>query len=323
MRVTMSDVMVVPTAPVLSPANGITERHDLVTAVIIFLNEERFLDEAIASVYAQTYPLWELLLVDDGSSDRSSEIARSYVERDPARVRYLEHPGHGNRGQGAARNLGVHAAHGEWIAFLDGDDVWLRDRLERSVALARAHRTVDLIYGKTEYWKSWDPRNSPHLDRIQPHYFRANRVFRPPDLLVRHLLLRAAYPCMGSLLVRRRAFLAVGGFEESFRGFGEDLMFLGKLCLRHPVYVSDECWDRYRQHSESVTAVAEAQGGIRGAQRSYLSWLAGYIEQQGIQDGRLHQALRAAIRRSDRAPDHWQSRLARVFRRAVRRRFQS
>ena len=312
----------VPTAHP-SQANGTTERQDLVSVVIIFFNEERFLDEAVASVYAQTYPGWELLLVDDGSSDRSSEIARRYVERDPARVRYLEHPGHANRGQGATRNLGVHAARGEWIAFLDGDDVWLPDRLERSLALAVAHGKADLIYGKTEYWKSWEAGNCPHLDRIQPHYFRANRVFRPPDLLVRHLLLEAAYPCMGSLLVRRRAFLAVGGFDESFRGFGEDLMFLGKLCLRHRVYVSDECWDRYRQHSESVTAVGEAQGGMRGAERSYLSWLAGYIEQQGIQDARLHKALRAAMRRSDRAPDHWRSRLERAFRRAVRWRFQS
>ena len=130
-----------------------------------------------------------------------------------------------------------------------------------------------MIYGKTEYWRSWDA-STLRADRIQPHYFRANRLLRPPDLLVRHLSLRAAYPCMGSLLVRRRAFLAVGGFEESFRGFGEDLVFFAKFCLRHPVYVSDECWDRYRQHSDSVTALAEAQGGIRrGASgRIYPGW---------------------------------------------------
>ena len=143
MRVTMSDVTSVQTAGVLSQANGITERQGLVSVVIIFFNEERFLAEAVASVYAQTYHDWELLLVDDGSSDRSSEIARGYVERDPARVRYLQHPGHVNRGQGAARNLGVRAAQGEWVAFLDGDDVWLPERLERSVALALAHAEAE------------------------------------------------------------------------------------------------------------------------------------------------------------------------------------
>ena len=120
----------------LSPADSISEWHGLVSVVIIFFNEERFLAEAVASVYAQTFHDWELLLVDDGSSDRSSDIAKGYAERDPARVRYLEHPGHANRGASASRNVGVHAARGEWVAFLDGDDIWLPERLERSVALA-------------------------------------------------------------------------------------------------------------------------------------------------------------------------------------------
>ena len=118
------------------PADGISEWHGLVSVVINFFNEERFLAEAVDSVYAQTFHDWELLLIDDGSSDRSSDIARGYAEHDPARVRYLEHPGHANRGAGASRNVGVHAARGEWVAFLDGDDIWLPERLERSVALA-------------------------------------------------------------------------------------------------------------------------------------------------------------------------------------------
>jgi glycosyltransferase involved in cell wall biosynthesis len=307
---------------VLWKGHGNTQPRALVSAVIIFLDEERFLEEAIASVYAQTYPDWELLLVDDGSSDRSSEIARAYAERDPDRVRYLEHPGHRNLGEGAARNLGVHEARGEWLAFLDGDDVWLPNRLERGVALAREHPDADMIYGRTVYWRSWQGSCSPHPDRIQPHYFRANRLVPPPDLLVRYLLLRAAYPCMGSLLVRRHAFLVMEGFDESFRGLGQDLVFLAKVCLRYSVYVSDECWDRYRQHSESVTALAEAQGAVRSAQRVYLSWLESYIQHEGVEDEQLSTALRAAVRRTDRAPHDWRSRLERIFRRATSWRFQ-
>src|SRR5206468_2884667 len=78
-----------------------------VSVVVIFLNAERFLDEAIQSVMGQTYPHWELLLVDDGSTDGSSAIARGYTERQPNRVRYLEHPGHRNAGMSASRNLGL------------------------------------------------------------------------------------------------------------------------------------------------------------------------------------------------------------------------
>src|SRR3712207_221993 len=77
-----------------------------VSVVVIFLDAARFLGEAVASVLGQTYGAWELLLVDDGSTDGSSALARGYAAAQPGRVRYLEHPGHANRGMSAARNLG-------------------------------------------------------------------------------------------------------------------------------------------------------------------------------------------------------------------------
>ena len=265
----------------LSPADNINEWHGLASVVIIFFNEERFLAEAVASVYAQTFHDWELLLVDDGSSDRSSDIAKGYAERDPARVRYLEHPGHVNRGASSSRNLGVSAARGAWVAFLDGDDIWLPERLERSVALALAHPDADVVYGKTEYWRSWQDTRSRSLDYIQPHYFHANRIVRPPDLLVRYLSLRAAYPCMGSLLVRRSAFNAIGGFEESFRGLVDDLVFFAKfspallgLCVRRVLgSLSTARRVRYSarrgpgQRSERATDVPVLAGAIHRAGR--------------------------------------------------------
>ena len=78
----------------------------VVSAITIFYNGERFLGEAIESVLAQTYPSWELLLVDDGSTDGASEIARSYAARHPERIRYLEHSGHRNRGMSASPRFG-------------------------------------------------------------------------------------------------------------------------------------------------------------------------------------------------------------------------
>jgi glycosyltransferase involved in cell wall biosynthesis len=97
----------------------------LVSVIIIFLDEERFIQEAIESVFAQTYSHWELLLVDDGSKDASTQIARRCAETNPGRVRYLEHEDHRNRGMSASRNLGLQHAKGDFIAFLDADDVWL------------------------------------------------------------------------------------------------------------------------------------------------------------------------------------------------------
>ena len=97
--------------------NTIAEREEmkaqpLVSVVIIFLNPGEFLSEAIESVFAQTYGNWELLLVDDGSTDSSTDVALQYAARYPERTRYLEHKGHQNRGMSASRNLGIRNARG-------------------------------------------------------------------------------------------------------------------------------------------------------------------------------------------------------------------
>ena len=106
----------------------------LVSAIIIFLNEERFIREAIDSVFAQTCENWELLLIDDGSHDGSTDIARRFAAENPGKVRYFEHQGHQNRGMSVSRNLGVRHAMGQYIAFLDADYVWLPEKLEQQVA---------------------------------------------------------------------------------------------------------------------------------------------------------------------------------------------
>jgi glycosyltransferase involved in cell wall biosynthesis len=84
-----------------------------VSAIIIFFDAERWLAEAIDSVRAQTLGDWELLLVDDGSRDGGPALARVEAARAPDRVRYLQHPGHQNRGMSAARNLGLRHARGQ------------------------------------------------------------------------------------------------------------------------------------------------------------------------------------------------------------------
>ena len=101
------------------------------------MNEERFIQEAIDSVFAQTYDQWELLLVDDGSTDKSGKIAQKYAKKYPGKINYLDHDRHGNRGMSASRNLGVRSAKGKYISFLDGDDVWLPKKLEEQVGILK------------------------------------------------------------------------------------------------------------------------------------------------------------------------------------------
>src|SRR5262245_29579160 len=104
-----------------------------VSIITIFLNAEPYLDEAIRSVLSQSYDNWELLLVDDGSIDGGTGIAKRYARSFPRKIHYLDHDGHQNKGMSASRNLGVSYAMGEHIAFLDADDVWLPDKLEQQV----------------------------------------------------------------------------------------------------------------------------------------------------------------------------------------------
>ncbi|MGH7298931.1 MAG: glycosyltransferase family 2 protein, partial [Candidatus Rokuibacteriota bacterium] len=117
-----------------------------VSVVVPFFNAHRFIEESVASVRAQTYPSWELLLADDGSDDGSSEIARTHARRDPQRVRYLEQPGHARRGASAARNLAIRHARGRYIALLDADDVWLPNKLASQVAIMDARPEAGMVY---------------------------------------------------------------------------------------------------------------------------------------------------------------------------------
>jgi len=122
---------------------------------MIFLNAEAFIQEAIQSIFAQTEDRWELLLVDDGSTDRSTVMAQEFAQRHPDKVRYVEHERHQNLGMSASRNLGIANARGNYIAFLDADDVWLPNKLHEQVAALEAHPEAGMVYGPTQYWHSW------------------------------------------------------------------------------------------------------------------------------------------------------------------------
>jgi glycosyltransferase involved in cell wall biosynthesis len=265
----------------------------LVSCIMIFLDAEKFIREAIESVFAQTYPDWELLLVDDGSTDGSTGIARSYAREHPERVRYLEHPGHRNLGMSAARNLGIANARGEYIAFLDADDVWLTTKLERQAALLSARPQAAMVYGPAQWWYSWtgDPEDL-RRDYIHELGVSPNTLLQPPELVTRFLKMEGISPCTCSVLVRRAVVEEVGGFEEGFRDLYEDQAFFAKLCLREAVYVSAECLARYRQHPGSNYAITQNSGRYDLARPAFLDWLAAYLSKEIIHDPALWTALR-------------------------------
>jgi len=266
----------------------------LASAIIIFLNEERFLPEAIESVFAQTYEDWELLLVDDGSTDASTQIALRYAERYPEKVRYLEHPGHRNRGMSASRNLGVERAEGEYVAFLDADDVWLPRKLEQQVAILESHPEAGMLYGNAQYWYSWtgEPEDIQR-DSVPKLGVQPNTLFEPPALLT--LLFpfgTAPAPAVSNFLLRREVIERVGDFEEAFAGMFQDQVFFSKVYLKEPVFVAAECWSKYRQHPDSCFSVWERTGQLHSSRLSYFNWLEKYLSEQGVKDTEIWKLLR-------------------------------
>lgn len=267
-----------------------------VSVIMPFFNLDQFIEESIESVLAQTYPHWELLLIDDGSTDGSPGIARGYARKHPARIRYLAHEDRQNRGASASRNLGIQHARGEYIALLDADDIWLPHKLERQVRILDAHPEVGSVYGRTLYWYSWTGRRRDRRrDFIDHRHFPPETILYPPQLLIAILSGKAAVPATCSLLVRRSVIDEISGFEDAFVRVYTDQVFYAKLFLHAPVFIAADPWDRYRRHEDSSVSRAERQGQLDVWRLEYLRWFRTYIEEEGYAHGELHRALDHAM----------------------------
>jgi glycosyltransferase involved in cell wall biosynthesis len=301
-------------APGKRPVTRVAE--GLVSVVMPFFEPPAaFMREAIESVLAQSYPDWELLLVNDGSRGESVALARDYAQRHPQRIRYLEHEGALNRGHSASRNLALRQARGEYLAFLDADDVWLPGKLEEQLAILRSFPQIGSVYGNTLYWFSWTGRpEDAALDFVPPLGVPTDWVTPPPGVLARMLSGAATVPCTCSLLVRRSLLNRSGGFEEAFTGLFEDQVFYAKVFLGAPVYVASQCWDRYRRHSASMCARASRDDAAAG-RRKFLQWVREYVLQTGIDNGSVQQAVTRGLWELDHP---WGARILRSGRRARR-----
>jgi glycosyltransferase involved in cell wall biosynthesis len=268
----------------------------LVSVIVGFLNAEEFIQEAIESVFAQTYDAWELLLIDDGSTDGSTAIARRYAGQYTGRVRYLIHEDHRNHGVSASRNLGIRNAIGAFVAFLDADDVWLPSKLERQVAILMAEPNAAMVYGLSRWWYSWtgNPQDR-RRDFVHQLGIPPNKLIEPPNLLALFFLQqKAAIPGTSDIIVRREVLERIDGFEEDLRLYN-DQSFYAKVGLKAPVFAANECWDLYRQHPHSLCAVVQKEGRQYATRLLFLNWLHEYLSNQGFNDPAIGRALRKEI----------------------------
>lgn len=199
-----------------------------VSVVIPVYNTEQFIAETIRSVLEQTYSDLEAIVVDDGSTDETPQIVASFGKA----VRYLRQD---NSGQAVARNRGVSVARGEYIGFLDSDDVCLRRRFEKQAVVLDQRPEVGVVTCDMQYYSE--------QGEVEPELVKG---YCPDDPFSR--IFRSGYVFMpSSLLVRKEAFERSGGFDERQRGW-EDFEWPTRILQITQVHYLEEALTLYRRH---------------------------------------------------------------------------
>lgn len=210
---------------------GTSLPHASVTVAIPAFNAQLFLADALRSVEGQTYPWHECLVIDDGSTDNTHEVAASFPF-----VRYLRQP---NGGDANARNRAIQEATGEFIAFLDSDDVWLPEKLERQIALFEARPEIGMVYTGVRVVD----RHLRYLEELRPA--PSESAFRNTLLVEKPYMTGVGSSGMVRTEVAREIW-----FDERLKA-SADWAFACRVSQINPVAPVDQPLVLYRQHAES------------------------------------------------------------------------
>jgi glycosyltransferase involved in cell wall biosynthesis len=206
-----------------------------VSVVVTAYNSETFVKDAVESVLRQTLPVDEVVVVDDGSSDRTGEIVKQFAERG---VRYLYQD---NQGPGAARNRGVNETSGELIAFLDADDIWLEHKNQKQMEYLFEHPNVALVSGFAWWWNV-----AKGIRKV------SGKLPRNRSALRREILVHNVVGNPSMVILRREALLDVGLFDANVQ-WGEDWELWIRMIDRYDVALIPEPIIVYRWHLDNIS----------------------------------------------------------------------
>jgi glycosyltransferase involved in cell wall biosynthesis len=163
----------------------------LVSVIIPVYNCERYLAQATESALVQTYQPIEIIVIDDGSTDDSAQVAKRFSPS----VQYVHQP---NSGIGAARNSGINLAQGSFLAFLDADDVWVEDKLMQQMAVFKSTPGLDLVFGHVQQFIS------PELAENEK-----NKIYCPAEKMPGYVA--------SAMLIKKESFFRIGLFETDWK----------------------------------------------------------------------------------------------------------
>jgi glycosyltransferase involved in cell wall biosynthesis len=258
------------------------------SVIIPAYNQARYLGEAIKSVLAQTFHDYEIVVVNDGSTDETEMVALRYDEK----IRYVYQE---NQGLAGARNSGIRAAQGAWIALLDSDDCWLPEFLERMTARINEHPRAVVFYGAA---LCVDERGVPLKQAVGYKPVENVRLY--------HALLRANFIIPSTVVVNKKVIEQAGCFDQSLRSCEDWDLWLQLLSEGKAFYGIPDVLVHYRIHGSSLSAnVARMQNSHRSVaekhfgvdDRQYDQW----AEEKRIAFGGLYryQLLTNIQRRND------------------------
>lgn len=215
-------------------------RDPLVSVIIPVYNGENYISETIDSVIAQTEKSWEIIAINDGSTDRSRDILEKTAKNDPGRIRVISVS---NGGVSRARNTGVSNARGTYIAFIDQDDLWAPSKLQRQLEQFRADSELGLSF-----------TNESIIDQ-KGHRVRENvlclTTSKNRGLVFGRLVFDNFIP-ISSVMLKKELFMDAGGFNPRYT-LAEDYDFLLRVTKKAPVDFIDDPLLLYREHGESGT----------------------------------------------------------------------
>ena len=215
----------------------------LVSVVIPSHNNGAFVPQAIESVLAQSYRDHEILVIDDGSTDDTRETLKPYWDK----ITYIFQD---NRGPAVARNQGVRHSRGAYIAFLDADDVWLEDKLDRQMQFFREHKDVGLVFGELEHWTECAKRIPTDRTAGSGSAEPSNRSVIVKDAF--KLLLESCYILTSTVMMSRDCINVVGAFDESLKAEEDRELWL-RVAKKYPIGKIEQVLVRKRGHERNFS----------------------------------------------------------------------
>ncbi|MED2790596.1 glycosyltransferase family 2 protein [Bacillus wiedmannii] len=206
------------------------EKEQLISVVIPMYNAEKYIEETIKSILNQTYQHIEIVIVDDESTDQSSSIVKQLKEKSPEKIQYVKQK---NQGVSVARNTGIENANGQYIAFLDSDDLWHPTKLEKQIQSMHFNKMDACYCGYMNFFET-----TPEKSKVKTKFIKGNIA---SDYLTRNIIAQT------STWVFKKS--VVKDYNIRFTpncNWGEDLEFLFKLISVTEVCYVDEYLTYYR-----------------------------------------------------------------------------